>query len=84
MTNEIYHRAPKYIEIFFAKYIDNNNYETNEESKENYESNSFDAIPINLINDKKLQIFTQFLFKHFTSWEPNGFTRHIKTLLQFK
>ena len=79
-STEIYHRVSTNIERMFATFIDNNNYEANEESKEKCECIPNDTIPITHIHNYKFQILTKFVFKLPTPRKPNDFTKHIQML----
>ena len=70
-SNEIYNTGTQTIETYFAMYIENNNYEANEDSKEKCERIPNDAISITHLHNQKFQIFIQLSFKAFTSREPN-------------
>ena len=76
-STEIYHRGSNNIERIFDIWIDNNNYEANEDSNETCERIPNNAIPITRIHNYKFQILTKFAFKLLTPREPNDFTKYI-------
>ena len=67
-SNEIYHREPQNIELYFATCIDNNNYEVNKDSKEKYECISNDVISITHINNQT----SKSLLSSHSNFSPRG------------